>query len=485
MSAPTQPPPPPVEPPIEPPPASSDGRNPPVGRIELTEFSLLLLIPGVALTAIGSVLLWAHASQRDADGFFTSGTERFETLTYAIASEDIDLGIEPGADDRRFDLGDLATLRITVDSRGEVPVFVGIGAKDDVERYLAGVEHAQLTEVDLSPFRTTYRFVEGDAPPGPPGGESFWAATAEGAGVQTLEWDVESGNWTVVLMNADASPGVGVAASAGVKADWVFGVGLGLLIAGIIGLVVATLLLVLGVAGLAHYAGHYEPTDAVAGPYPVRLEGQLDPGVSRWLWLVKWLLLIPHFIVLIFLWLAFSVITFIAGFAILFTGRYPRSLFDFNLGVLRWSWRVSFYAFGVNGTDRYPPFTLGPASDYPATLDIAYPDRLSRGLVLVKWWLLAIPHYVVVGILVGGTTTWSAGGEVVTVGTVGLISWLVLVAVVWLLFTGRYPRSLFDLLLGLNRWVQRVIGYAALMTDEYPPFRLDQGETEPTSVGTV
>ena len=182
---------------------------------------------------------------------------------------------------------------------------------------------------------------------------------------------------------------------------------------------------------------------------------------------------------LLFLWLAFSILTFIAGFAILITARYPRSLFDFNLGVLRWTWRVGFYAFGVNGTDRYPPFTLGPAPDYPASFDIEYPEQLSRGLVLVKWWLLAIPHYVIVGILVGGSTSTYAGGSYVAVATVGLIPWLVLIAVVWLLFTGRYSGNLFDLLVGLNRWVYRVIGYAALMTDEYPPFRLDQGAEEP------
>ena len=472
MTAPTHQP-----PPIDPP-ASSTGSKPPIGRIVLTVLSLLLLIPAVALTIIGSILLWAHATQRDSDGFFTSDAERIETLSYAIASEDIDLGIEPGAD-RRFDLGDLATLKISLDPRGEDPIFVGIGDKDDVDRYLEGVEHALLTDVDIAPFRPTYRFVEGGAPASPPGSESFWAASEEGAGVQTLKWDVESGNWTVVVMNADASPGVGVAASAGVKADWVFGVGIGLLIGGILGLIFGALLLVLGVAGLAHYAGTYEPGPTIAGPYPVRLEGHLDPDVGRWLWLVKWLLLIPHFIVLLFLWLAFSILTFIAGFAILFTARYPRSLFDFNLGVLRWTWRVGFYAFGVNGTDRYPPFTLGPAPDYPASFDIEYPEQLSRGLVLVKWWLLAIPHYVIVGILVGGSTSTYAGGSYVAVATVGLIPWLVLIAVVWLLFTGRYSGNLFDLLVGLNRWVYRVIGYAALMTDEYPPFRLDQGADEP------
>jgi Domain of unknown function (DUF4389) len=226
-------------------------------------------------------------------------------------------------------------------------------------------------------------------------------------------------------------------------------------------------------------------------PHPVRIEGRLEPELSRWLWLVKWLLAIPHFVVLVFLWIGLVLLTIVAFFAILFTGRYPRSIFEFNLGVLRWTWRVAFYTYGALGTDRYPPFTLGPVADYPATLEVEYPGQLSRGLVLVKWWLLAIPHYLVLGILIGGGwggwrghSNWDDGGDWGggRWGGPGLISLLVLFAAIALLFTTRYPRGIFDFVLGLNRWVARVAAYVVLMTDRYPPFRLDQGPDDPRDV---
>lgn len=203
----------------------------------------------------------------------------------------------------------------------------------------------------------------------------------------------------------------------------------------------------------------------------VRVNAVLDAPLSRWLWLVKWILVIPHAVLLFFLWIAFTVVSVIAFFCILFTERYPRALFDFNLGVLRWSWRVAYYSYGALATDRYPPFSLGEEPDYPARLDVVYPERLSRGLVLVKWWLLAIPHYIVIGFFLGGFhVSWWDGG---------LVAVLTLIAAVVLAFTGNYPRDLFDLVAGLNRWVLRVAAYAALMTDTYPPFRLDMGGAEP------
>ena len=221
--------------------------------------------------------------------------------------------------------------------------------------------------------------------------------------------------------------------------------------------------------------------------YPVRVDASLDPHISRWLWLVKWLLAIPHYVVLAFLWIAFVAVSVVAFFAIAFTGRYPRSLFEFNVGVLRWSWRVHYYAFGALATDQYPPFTLDEVPDYPAHLEVSYPEHLSRGLVWVKWWLLAIPHYLIVGIFVGGGTwaAWRSGNSDFNWAPGGLIGLLVLIAAVVLMVTGRYPRQIFDIVLGLNRWVLRVAAYAGLMTDEYPPFRLDMGGHEPADTLTV
>jgi hypothetical protein len=285
-------------------------------------------------------------------------------------------------------------------------------------------------------------------------------------------------------MNADGSRGVAADVAVGVRTVliapvvWGFALGALVLLAGSVALLIA------GAAGLGRASAVTTPGNASEAAYPVRLTGELEP-VSRWLWLVKWILIVPHVLVLVVLWPILLLTTIAAGVAILVTGRYPRSLFGFSVGVLRWSWRVGFYAYSALGTDQYPPFTLA-RTDYPADFDVDYPERLSRGLVLVKSWLLAIPQLIIVGLLTA-PWYWVANGSPTadqqTNAGISLLGLLVLVAAVAMLFTSRYPLSLFDLVMGINRWQYRVMSYVLLLRDEYPPFRLDQGGSDPGSPG--
>lgn len=465
------------------PPLPGDGSSTPrsrvpVGPIVLVVAGALVVLLAVSVGVGGGVLVWAHSTQRDTDGYYTTSTERFETTSYAITSNEIDLG--SSRREAPVDLGRVGTIRIRVQPSSPGAVFVGIASQQDVDAYLSDVSHAQIERLRFKPFSVDYRYDAGGAPEQRPGQSDIWVASAAGPGQQTLYWAPRSGQWAVVVMNADGSAGVSVDASAGAKTGWLLGVGLGLIAGGIVGLAFGAVLLIVGVLALSR-GDHID----LAGPvsdagHPVRLEARLDAPLSRWLWLVKWVLLIPHFVVLAVLWLVFTVVTVVAFFAVLFTERYPRGLFDFNVGVLRWTWRVAYYSYGALGTDRYPPFTLGHAPDYPATLEIAYPERLSRGLVLVKWWLLAIPQYLVLS-LIGSGLFLSFGRSNPAVPFGGLIGVLVFFAAVALLFIGRYPSGIFDLVMGLNRWVYRVVVYVSLLRDEYPPFRLDQGGTEPAA----
>jgi len=469
------------------------------GRIVLIVCGALAALIGFGLTTGGGALIWAHTTQRDASGYYTSGAHGYATSTAALTST-ADFGATAGPDWASF--ARIGTLRLQV--RSSQPMFVGVAPRADVDAWLAGVAHDRVTDVSFSPFRVTYQRRPGAALPSPPASQAFWVASVSGPGLQTLTWDLHHGQWALVVMNSDATPGVAADVAVGAKTGLLLPIGIGLGVTGLLLLGASALMLVLGVrrdepAGTAASGpdrtvpapaavprGTSQPAAAgnPAAPYPARLDGHLDQPLSRWLWLVKWLLVIPHLILLAFLWIAVSVLTVVAGLAILFTGRYPRSIFDFNVGVMRWTWRVSFFSFSALGTDRYPPFTLDPDPTYPADFDVDYPDRLSRGLVLVKWWLLAIPQYLIVAAFAGGALApfgWGTGGWR-TAGGIGLIGILVVVAAVMLAVQGRYPESLFDFIMGMNRWCYRVLAYAALLRDEYPPFRLDTGGTDPGSV---
>lgn len=185
--------------------------------------------------------------------------------------------------------------------------------------------------------------------------------------------------------------------------------------------------------------------------YPVTLEVEYPERLSRGLIFVKWLLAIPHWLIVGIFGYLVELTTFISWFAILFTGRYPKALFDLAVMYFRWNTRMLAYVALLR--DEYPPFSGGENSEYPVRLSIEYPERLSRLLIFVKW-LLAIPHLLILSLL-------------------GLVAFLVYV-IGWfaILFTGRLPRGLFDFLVGYGRWGLRVNAYILLLRDEYPPFSM-------------
>ena len=189
---------------------------------------------------------------------------------------------------------------------------------------------------------------------------------------------------------------------------------------------------------------------ATASSYPLRFDVEYPERLSRWLIFVKWLLAIPHFIVLYLVALVAYVIPIIAWFAILFTGRYPEGLFNFVVGFYRWNANVSAYILLMR--DEYPPFTMS-GGRYPLMLEIDYPERLSRWLIFVKW-LFVIPNVIVLMVL-------------------GLAYYVTLI-IAWfaILFTGRYPKGLFSFGVGVARWSLRANAYMYLLTDNYPPFSL-------------
>jgi uncharacterized protein DUF4389 len=452
---------------------------PSAGHVVAIIAGSLLALLAAALLVGGIAVVAAHLTQRDDDGFYTSPTTRLATSTFALTGEDIDLGdVRGGAGDWSVEKLDAMT-RIRVDPAGDAPLFVGIAPEGAVDAYLRGVDHERVKDVRHHDS-VDYERIRGARAPAAPATQRFWTASASGAGTQTVQWKPRSGRWSVVVMRADGARDVAADVNVGVRLGILLWIGIGLLAAGVLAAGAAAGLLVVGLR--AHETAGGPPVAAAgaagssiaavaSAAHPVDVSAELDEPLSRWLWIVKWFLAIPHAIILGFLWIGFVLATIVAFFAILLTGRYPRSLFDFNVGVLRWTWRVGFYAWAALGTDRYPPFSLSPDASYPADLEIPYPERLSRVKALFKPWLLVLPHLAILAAFYGwwnAATTWGS----TTVQAPGLAGVLVLVAGVVLLFTGRYPRDVFELLVGIARWSVRVAAYACLMRDEYPPFRL-------------
>lgn len=322
---------------------------------------------GLALLAGGGTVLWADQTQRDSNGYFTSSSHRIASDSYAVTHEGVSIHHLP----RFVKDGKFFGVRIDDRSGQQRPLFVGIARESDVRAYLANVAHANLREYDVATSDQKYDSVGGAARPSRPASRHIWVASTTGP--EPLKWRLPEGSWSVVLMNADGSKGVNADVKLGAKVGYLGRTSAILLAFGGALLALAVFLIVRGgarrdgldpvVAG-SQQAQRSAPVAAVPGSYPAALAARLDEPISRGLWLVKWLLLIPHVIVLAFLWAVFMIVTVVAWFAVVFTGRYPRGIFDFNLGVLRWTWRVSYYGYGALGTDRYPPFSLDAEPDY-------------------------------------------------------------------------------------------------------------------------
>ena len=221
------------------------------GKIVLIVLGAVSLLFGLALAAAGGVVLFAQSAFRDAQGFFVSGTHPFTSTGYAVTSERLDLGINPerGASQ----IGGIFTLRLRVTSESGRSVFVGIGPSSDVDRYLVRSSHDQVTDVQLDPYRATYRNIPaGDTPPGPPALQAFWAVKATGTGEQTLVWQPRGGRWTAVVMNADGSRPVSAQMSIGVRVRFLTWIAIGLLIAALVAFVAGGLMLYFGVRRPKH-----------------------------------------------------------------------------------------------------------------------------------------------------------------------------------------------------------------------------------------
>jgi hypothetical protein len=192
---------------------------------------------------------------------------------------------------------------------------------------------------------------------------------------------------------------------------------------------------------------------APAGDSPIQLDLDAPLTVARWRVIGNPIMAIPHIILLYVLGAVLNVITLIAWFAILFTGKYPAGLFDVAVGVMRYQWRVgTFYLFM---REPYPAFGLpsGPADPGgdPATFTVARPEKLSRGLIFIKW-LLILPVVIVLFVL-------GVGAFVALV-----------IAFFAVLFTGQWPEGLRKYVIGVARLGARMNVYHYLMTDVYPGF---------------
>jgi hypothetical protein len=214
-------------------------------RIALIVTGAVTGVLAAGLLAVGGVALYGE-SEKDGDGYLSADSHRFTSGTHALASESLDVDLDGAG--WLMDREDVGDVRVEVEPRSGEEVFVGIAPTDQLSRYLNGVAHTSVSDVDSWPFDAGYdeHAVAGERKPAPPAEQRIWTASDQGAGTRTLEWDVEDGDWSVVVMNADGSRGVDAEVEAGAKVPFLEEIGWTATGTGAILLIGAVALLVAG-----------------------------------------------------------------------------------------------------------------------------------------------------------------------------------------------------------------------------------------------
>jgi hypothetical protein len=184
------------------------------GRIASVIAGAVAAVLAVGFIAAGALLLWGN-SEKDDQGYLSTGKDRYAASTYALATDNLDVDLDGAG--WIMDRDDFGKIRLEVDSSSDKPVFVGIARTSDVSEYLSGTSYTSVTDVDYSPFHASYADHGGDRRPALPADQHFWATSAHGSGTQSVTWDLDEGDWSVVVMNADGSRGVDAGVSAGAK----------------------------------------------------------------------------------------------------------------------------------------------------------------------------------------------------------------------------------------------------------------------------
>lgn len=211
-----------------------------LAKVLLLIVGVIFLFVGIGLLVGGGGALWANSALTDDEGYLTTKTLGIDQGSYAVVTEPADVDIGSAW---VWDWGNLVTFK--VEGSNDDPsknIFIGVAEERYLDDYLRDVAHDEITDFDVRPDRLEYRHITGDSEPDAPTTQTFWRESARGSGTRSLQWELESGNWVLVLMNEDGSAGIDLSVVLGAKVPWLFGVGIGLLVGGIVVLAISVIM---------------------------------------------------------------------------------------------------------------------------------------------------------------------------------------------------------------------------------------------------